>query len=123
MAEAFFEKYAKSGIARSAGYSPGYWVGRNLDMTKYVKVCMDEDGIDVRKKISKRIEPERVEWADKVIVFDSKREDWPDFLRESDKVEVWEVDDPRHGDLETHRKTRDEIKEKMLNFLKAYKSL
>lgn len=118
MAEAFYEKYSDNPQVRSAGYDPGHWVGRNLDMTKYVKVCMDEEEIDIRKKISKKIELEMVDWADKIIVFDSKKQDWPEFLRDSKKVEVWEIDDPRNGDLETHRKVRDKIKEKILSFLK-----
>ena len=53
MAEAFYEKYSKNKNVKSAGYDPGYWVGRNLDMTKYVKVCMNEENINVRNKISK----------------------------------------------------------------------
>src|SRR3989344_6713251 len=86
MAEAFLEKYSSKHKVKSAGYDPGYWVGRNLDMTKYVKVCMDEEGIDVKKKISKKINDEMVKWADKIIIFDSKKQDWPDFLKSSDKI-------------------------------------
>src|SRR3989344_1918387 len=113
MAEAFLEKYSSKHKVKSAGYAPGYWVGRNLDMTKYVKVCMDEEDINVRHKISKKITKRMVDWAEKIIVFDSKKQDWPDFLRNSTKVETWEVDDPRHGDLEVHRKTRDDIKKRV----------
>lgn len=118
MAEAFYKKYSKDANVISAGYAPGYWVGRNLDMTKYVKVCMDEEGIDVRKNVSKNVTKEMVNWADKIIAFDSKKQDWPSFLRNSEKVEIWEIDDPRNGDLNAHRKTRDKIKIKVKNFVK-----
>ena len=117
MAEAFYEKYSQNKEVKSAGYDPGHWIGRNLDMTKYVKVCMDEEEIDVRHKISKKLDKKMVDWADKIIVFDSKRADWPDFLRESKKVEIWEIEDPRHGDLEVHRKCKDMIKEKVIEFI------
>ncbi len=113
MAQAFFEKYSPENEVQSAGYSPGYWVGRTLEMTQFVKICMDEEGIDVRSKISKALTEEMVNWADKIIVFDSLREDWPNFLRRSEKIEVWEIADPRGGDLEVHRRIRDEIKERV----------
>ena len=74
---------------------------------------MDEVGIDVRRKISKKITKELVIWANKIIVFDTHKEDWPDFLRNSAKVQIWEIDDPRDGDLDMHRRVRDEIKRKI----------
>mgnify|MGYP001580780871 CR=1 FL=1 len=113
MAEAFYEKYSKNPKVRSAGYAPGKWLGKNLNTTIYVKVCMDEEGIDVRKKISKKVDREMVNWADSIILFDSKKEDWPQFLRDSNKVEIWEIEDPRHGDLEVHRQVKDEIKKRV----------
>jgi len=113
MAEAFYEKYYDNKNLKSAGYAPGDWVGRTLDSTRYVKVCMDEEGIDLRKKVSKAIEEKMVNWADKIIVFDSKKADWPDYLRNSDKVEIWETEDPGGKDLEIHRIVRDQIKERI----------
>lgn len=118
MALAFYEKYSRNLCVKSAGYAPGDWLGKNLDTTQHVKVCMDEEGIDVRKKISKKLNEEMVNWADKIIVFDSKKQDWPVFLRESNKVEIWEIKDPRHDDLETHRKIRDQIKSLVENLVK-----
>lgn len=117
MAEAFYEKYSKNQKVKSAGYSPGYWVGRNLNMTKHVKVCMDEENINVRDKISKKLEKQMVDWADKIIVFDSKKQDWPDFLKDSKKLTIWKIEDPRGGDLNTHRKVRDKIKKNVQDFV------
>jgi len=113
MADAFFKKYSQKNKSKSAGYSPENWEGKSLDNTKYVKICMDEEDINVRNKVSKRIDKKIVNWADKIILFDSKKLDWPDFLRNSNKIEIWEIEDPRHGDLDIHRKTRDEIKKRV----------
>ena len=57
------------------------------------------------------------DWADKIIVFDSKKQDWPDFLKNSKKVIIWEIEDPRGGDLDVHRKIRDKIKDKIQEFI------
>jgi len=118
MAEAFYKKYFKNPNVKSAGYDPGNWAGKNLDKTKYVKVCMDEEGIDVKKKISKKINKKIVDWSDKIIIFDDHKKDWPAFLRKSNKVEIWKIKDPRGGDLEVHKKVRNKIKDKIRKFVK-----
>lgn len=118
MAEAFYKKFSQKHEARSAGYSPGDFEGIRLSMTKHIKVCMDEEGIDVRNQISKKINEELIEWADSVILFDNNREDWPDFLKKSNKIIIWEIEDPRHGDLEMNRKVRDQIKEKIKELIR-----
>ena len=117
MAEAFYEKLSKNKNVKSAGYSPENLEGKSLDNTKYVKFCMDGEDINVRNKVSKKIDIEMVDWADKIIVFDSKKMNWPDFLRNLEKVEVWDIEDPRHGDLEFHRKTMYEIKKRIIDFV------
>lgn len=117
MAEAFYRKYSGNKHVKSAGYNPGKWLGKTLDETKSVKVCMDEVGINLRDKISKQIDERTVGWADKIIVFDSLKNDWPDFLRNSRKVEIWEIEDPGGRGLEVHRMDRDEIKEKVKEFI------
>ena len=121
MAESFYEKYSQNSSVKSAGYAPDEWLGKKLDQTEHVKVCMDEEGIDVRNKISKKINGEMVNWSDKIIVFDSKKQDWPDFLRNSFKVEILEIEDPKNYDLVFHRKTRDLIKNKVKNLIKEQK--
>lgn len=125
MAEAFYEKYSDEKEVKSAGCSPGDWEGKNLDQTRYVKLCMDEEGIDIRKKISKKVSKEMVDWADRVIVFHPEKKDWPDFLQNSEKVEVWEVEDPGGKDLEVHRIARDKIKKivKEITKIKQQKAL
>ncbi|MEK6892808.1 MAG: low molecular weight phosphatase family protein [Nanoarchaeota archaeon] len=121
IAEAFYEKYSLNPNVKSAGYAPEEWEGKNLDTAQHVKVCMDEEGINVRKKISKKLNKEMADWADKIIVFDSKKQDWPAFLRESGRVEIWEIEDPRYSDLDAHRKIRDAIKGKVEILLKEIK--
>jgi len=64
MAEAFCQKYSKNFEVKIAGYSHGYWEWKNLDSTQHVKFCMDESGINVRNKISKKITLELLNWED-----------------------------------------------------------
>lgn len=73
MAEEFYKKYIGENV-KSAGYDPTNWEGANLDTTSYVKLCMDEEGMDVRQNISKRVTPEMVDWADRVMIFDSNKD-------------------------------------------------
>ncbi len=40
---------------------------------------MNEVGLEVRQKFSKKITKEMVYWADKIFVFDSNKNDWPIF--------------------------------------------
>lgn len=117
MAEALFSKLSNGHEAKSAGLDPGEkWLGKTIDNTMYVKVVMDEEGIDVRKKVSKKITEEAVNWADKVVVL-GERENWPAYLKNSGKAEYWEIADPAHTGLETHRKTKDQIKENVLELI------
>jgi protein-tyrosine-phosphatase len=111
MAEAYYNSFTKSSDASSAG---------TLDFTplKYphpaeetVQV-MKEDGIDISQKIVKFITKEMVDNADKIFVM-CKKEECPEFLLNSNKITFWDIDDPYDTNIETHRRIRDEIKERV----------
>jgi len=80
--------------------------------------CMEEVGIDISNSKIKQVAPEMVNNADKIIIMTSK-ENLPDFVLKSKKLEFWDVKDPKGTDLEGHNKTRDKIgeliKTKLLN--------
>lgn len=109
MAEAIFNKLTKKHSAISAGLDPHKWENKSINEAKKVIKCMKEIGCNLKDKVSKRLTREIVENADKIIILGEK-ENWPSFLKNSNKVEYWEVEDPAHKNLDGHRKTRDEIK-------------
>lgn len=78
--------------------------------------CMKDVGINLSKSEIKQVTPEMVNWADKIIIMTSK-ENLPDFILESKKLEFWNVKDPKGTDLETHRKTREQIKSLIQNLI------
>lgn len=115
MAPAFFNLLSKKHKSIGAGTHVAEKEGQPLH--EFVIKCMAELGYDLSKNARKQLTLEMVKEADKIIVFDSKKQDWPDFLKNSKKVIIWEIEDPRGGDLDVHRKARDKIKEKVQEFV------
>ena len=82
--------------------------------------CMKQAGIDISDSGVKQVTPDMVNWAEKIIIMTSK-ENLPDFVLESKKLEFWDVKDPKGTDLASHCKTRDQIKWLIENKLKSSK--
>ena len=82
--------------------------------------CMKQAGIDISDSEVKQVTPDMVNWAEKIIIMTSK-ENLPDFVLESKKLEFWNVKDPKGTDLASHCKTRDQIKWLIENKLKSSK--
>jgi len=72
-------------------------------------VCMDEIGFDIRENNVKLLTPAMLGGADKVIVM-AEKHTWPEFLRTSDKVIFWQIEDVAGQSLEKFRNARDQIK-------------
>jgi protein-tyrosine-phosphatase len=76
---------------------------------------MQEIGMTLQGQYSKKVIPEMVLWADKIIVFSV--EQVPRFLGESSKVEMWDIEDIGHskeGDtVELDRSVRDAVQKKV----------
>lgn len=120
IAEAIFNEKTKKHTATSAGISPGWWRGKKLSITKCVAPCMKELGYNINHEISKKLNKKMIDRADKIIVM-AKKEIWPEYLKKSDKVIFWNINDPATEDIEFHRKVRDKIKilvEKLIKNLK-----
>lgn len=111
MAEALFNKLA-AGRARavSAGTEPD----RAIDPT-VVKV-MREIGIDINQREPKKLTPEMIEQANKVITMGCGVEGvCPATFVET---EDWELEDPRGKKLEKVREIRNQIQDKVVVLLK-----
>jgi arsenate reductase len=105
-AEAFFNaSKSESDTAQSAGINVK--IGKPID--PLVAEVMKEIGFDVSHAERKFVNEDMASKADKIISF-KPVEELPDYLqsREED-IELWEVPDPQHQDVEFHRKVRDDI--------------
>lgn len=121
MAEAFFEKFSgESDEAKSAGThvfkKEGIKIGED-EGAKFVWEVMNEEDIDLRDKERTQLSKELVNWADKIVVM-TEKENWPDYIEENgNKLVIWAVDDAKGKSLEFHRKTRDQIKKLVRDFI------
>ena len=70
---------------------------------------MSEVGLDVSHKKSKKLTEKMAHNADKIVVIGEKN-NWPDFLEQIPDVKFWDIEDPDTGEMELHRKVRDQIK-------------
>ena len=109
MAEAFYNHFTHTENAVSAGI---------LDFTpaKYghpiseVVTVMNEEGIDVSKKIVKTVTEKMSLEADHIYVL-CKREECPAFLlKEERKITFWKINDPFGSSIGNFRLVRDQIK-------------
>ena len=107
MAEALFNRLSKLNHSVSAGADPGRWDGQIIH--ELVIKVMADLGYDLSLNRAKRITKEMVEDADKIIAI-CKMEDLPDYVKDSGKLENWDVVDPKGTSYEFHAKIRDEIK-------------
>ena len=72
---------------------------------------MAADGIDISRKVRRQLTLDVTEEADKIIVM-AEQETWPDFLKDSNKVEVWNITANLGTlDYEGFCEIRDQIKE------------
>ena len=122
IAEAFLKKFSKKYEVASAGTMvEKEWLGKPISIFhNYVVPAMLEEGIDLSQNIPKQLTKEMVDNFDKVVVMASK-DLWPDYLSKSEKVDFWDILDPRGTDLEFHRRVRNDIKNKIKSLLKNIK--
>jgi len=73
---------------------------------------MSEQGVDVSEQVRDQLTPEMVQDADKVIVM-ADEDNWPDYLRNSNKVVVWTIEDTRGMVPDSARPLYDEIKRRV----------
>ncbi|MEX1112652.1 MAG: hypothetical protein WEC84_04260 [Candidatus Andersenbacteria bacterium] len=104
MAEAFFNMYVQEGdlVAESAGTTPA-------DAINPVAVAaMQEKGIDISSQAPKQFDPTTADQYERLISFGClvKSAFTPDIQQ---RIEDWEVDDPKGKDIPAIRQIRDHI--------------
>ena len=88
--------------------------------SKVVKT-MEDEGVDVTKKVRNQLTPELVEKADKVVALNSIVE-LPEYLKNSPKLEVWDVSNAVGQEQEFYNNLRDLIKTKVLDLIKRLRN-
>ncbi|MGH2951120.1 MAG: arsenate reductase ArsC [Solirubrobacterales bacterium] len=105
MAAALLDHYADGRVhVRSAGSEPADEINPN------VVLALDELGIDISREFPKPLTDEAVRAADAVITMGCG-DACP--IYPGKRYEDWEVDDPAGEDLDTVRRIRDEIGERV----------
>lgn len=115
MAEAIFNKISENYKSTSAGTEKGRVTGHKLkDFPEHSNlfICMDEIGINLRNNVAKLLTPKMIKDASKIIVM-AEKETWPDYLKKSDKVIVWDIEDPCGKSLHKFIKIRNQIEKKV----------
>ncbi len=112
IAEAIFNSISPKHKATSAGTEKGRVTGHKLkDFPEHSNlfVCMDEIGLDIRENTAKSLTPKIVKDADKIIVM-AEKETWPGYLKKSNKIAFWEIEDMCGQSLDKFRDARNQIK-------------
>ena len=119
IAAALFTKY--SGVE---AFSAGTKVFENenqkikeIPLAEPVIRFMKKEGIDVAENIRTQITPEMVQEFDKIIIM-AELETIPEYLSKSDKMELWDIKDPKGMDDEGYEKIISQIKLKLNQFIK-----
>lgn len=111
IAETLFNYKSKKHQAISAGTEKGRVIDHKLiDFPEHSNlfVCMSELGFDIRENKSKLLTKEMIEEVDRVYVMAEKKT-WPAFLKESNKVIFWKVEDMAGESLKSFIDARDKI--------------
>ena len=123
VAEALFHQLS-SEPAISAGTVADAIVERTKPASRRLKdggssaiTYMNEEGVDISESLRDQLTPEMVQEADKVVVM-ADGDNWPNYLRNSDKVVVWTIEDTRGMDPDSARPLYDEIKRRIQDLIK-----
>lgn len=109
MAAAFFNRLSQKHQAIDAGNKVEESKREGISIPSPVIDCMKELGYDLSKNIRKQVTPEMAEEAEKIIMMD-KQKDVPAFLKGSNKIIYWDVEDASGTSLDFHCQIRDQIK-------------
>ena len=117
-AEALFKRLS-SHEAESAGTRADEIVARSNPPTRTLKDTpspavpyLKELGVDISQNLRTQLTEDLVRQADKVIVM-ADRDNWPDYLRDSDKVTFWDIEDTRGLGSDEAQPLLDEIKRRV----------
>lgn len=109
MAEAFFNKMSRKERACSAGVEVAIKGNVGKPTNRMNIAVMKEMGCDLSKHKRRQLTKMMVSNSE-VIIFMGNRSKMPDYLKESKKVKIWKVRDPKQTTMAVRRRIRDKIK-------------
>ncbi len=118
IAEALYNKYTNSKEAFSAG-TVAKGAGKKIEeheRTDFVLDILDKEEINIREHTIKRLNENMIKDANKVIVM-TDQESWPNYLKNSPKIEYWNIKDGKGKDYNFHIKMIKQIKQKIKKLL------
>ena len=117
-AEALFKRLSSLDV-HSAGTRADEIVARSNPPTRTLKDSpspavpyLKELGVDISQNLRTQLTSEMVQQADKVIVMADK-DNWPDYLRDNDKVTSWDIENTRGLGSDEARPLMDQIKRRV----------
>lgn len=117
MAEGFYNYFTGSNDAISAGiiaYTPKKYV----NPIREVIICMNEEEIDVSKKIVKTINHKMIIESEKIFVL-CKKDECSELLLEQKNLVFWKIKDPYQTSIDNYRMIRNQIKKKVLALIES----
>lgn len=126
MAAAIYNQITGTGDADSAGtYVGSVDVPEGDSIRKYFRLpdffeFMEEKGLNMRDKRTKKLLPEMIDRASLIISM-AEEPFIPDFLRNNKKIIWWEVDNPSFVTREVAEKTYNQIKGLIVNVIDSPK--
>jgi len=90
----------------------------DMPEAEFVITCLKEFGFDGAHLVREQLSPEMLARADKVIVM-AEQDTLPDYLKESDKVEYWDIENPKGMPLEKHQEIFNQIYPLVKNLLES----
>ncbi len=114
MAEGFHNKfYSGFSSASSAGLNPHAAERYKILPDGLIKL-MSEAGIDISGQRPKLLTRDMFDDCDRCL-FMARRDVCPEYMKESEKVTFWDIEDPHNKDIRKIREIRDIIRDKVLS--------
>jgi len=106
---AYYNKISRSDNSDSAGIEADRYASRTIGEIdeEWAKV-VEEIGLNIKQERPKQLTKAMFDQFDKIIVM-AEKEFWPDYMFGSEKVEYWEIKDPKGENIKGLRKTRDDV--------------
>jgi len=119
MAEALFTKYTgmKAFSAGTKVFKDRNQKIKEISLAEPVVRFMKKEGIDIRKNIRTQISPKMIKRFDKIIIM-AEPETIPSYLSSNDKIEIWDIKDPKGMSDKDYKKIISQIKNNIKQFVK-----
>ncbi len=119
MAEALFTKYTgmKAFSAGTKVFKDRNQKIKEISLTEPVVRFMKKEGIDIGKNITTQITSKMIKRFDKIIVM-AEPETIPAYLSNNDKIEIWDIEDPKGLSDKDYKKIISQIKNHIKQFIK-----